>query len=442
MHSNSGLRTRRARLLTLPLVGLVVLLGAGSLGTAIAAPQAYYLTSTGVPISFLSETYPTATDLANFAPARDDEPGLLLHKSSNEHNETDPDKYQLWMTAPGGIVLDGPAEFTFWSAMKDFAPDKGGSVRLQLFDCDIFLADCRPITGKILSADPWSGGATDWVQHTISYNNLDYIIPESRSLAAKLVVRSSADDDMLFAYDTAAFPSSLTVTMGATAPPTTTSPPATTTTLPPTTTTTAPPTTTTFAPPTTTTFAPPATTTSLPPETTTTLPPVATTTTTVPEPIPATTTTLPEATTSTTTTTAVPATPTTIPNQPGQSVTTTTLLAADPAEPTTSADQQEDAALAALAAPDDTDPGGSRPGGAFSNALLDGLTLVVPPAVAAALLSPLVLLEALLAVFASTGKELLVPLATLTAGVIWVGGRRRRQEVLAPSDSGRAVRYE
>lgn len=88
-------------------------------------------------------------------------------------------------------------------------------------------------------------------------------------------------------------------------------------------------------------------------------------------------------------------------------------------------------ALAALPQPDDADRGDARPGQAFSNALIDGLTLVIPPGVATALLSPLLLLEALLATFAGTGRELLAPLIILVVGVAWIGGRHRRNSTPA-----------
>lgn len=455
MRTNLGLRTRRARSLTLPVLAVVMVLVVGSLGTALAAAQTFYLKSAGVPISFLSETYPTATTLANFDPGRDGEAGLLLQESSNENNETDPTKYQMWMTAPTGIHLNGPATLQFWSAMKDFDPAKKGAVKLQLLDCDVLLTDCQVITSRSLSMNPWSGGATGWVQRTITFNYVDHVVPDGRSFVVKLVVRSSSDDDMIFAYNTTAYPSQFSVVTGSpptTTTTTTTAPPSTTTTTTTTTTAAPPPTTTTLAttttttttappPTTTTTTTPPSviTTTSTPPTTTTTapgptIPPAtSTTTTTIPQAVGATTTTLPTATEVSTTTTTVAA----MTDPP----TTTTTPEANEVDPPEDEPQHEDVALAALPLPDDAERGGSRPGGAFSNALLDGLTLVVPPAVAAALLSPLVLIEAVLAVFASTGRELLVPLVVLVAWVAWAGGRRRRHVPAAATEPSGGARH-
>ena len=440
MTSNPGLRTRRGRLLKLPLTGLVMVLTMGWPGTASAASETLYLESTGVPVSFLSETYPTATTLPNFDPWRDVESGLLVKQSVGEYNETDPERYQIWMTAPDGLDLNGPASLQFWSAMKNFELDKKGAVMVQLLDCDVFLTDCRVITSSATSMDPWSGGSTDWVQREVSFDHVEHVIPEGRSLAVKLVVQPSSGDHMMFAYSTTAYPSSLSLTTGAAPPPPTTTttaapPPATTTT-----TTTPPPTTTTLPAATTTTTAPPTTptttttTTSTPPPTTSASP---STTTTIPLAILATTTTLPKDTDeppAPTTATAVPD-PTTPPD------TTTTLPPSDPAPPDDPPSEPDDVAGTALPTPDNADRGGSRPGGTFSNALLDGLTLVVPPAVAAALLSPLVLLEAILAVFVSTGRELVLPLVTLVGGVAWIGGRHRRPAPVTAADNRRGEHH-
>ena len=405
-------RTGRARLLTLPLLGVVMVLVAGSLGTALAASQTYYLQSTGTPISFLSATYPTASALDNFDPLRDSEPGLVLQISSQEHTETDPAKYQLWMMAPTGMELDGSASLQFWSAMKSFDPDKKGSVRAQLLDCDTILTDCVVITSAVTADHPWNKGSTDWEQHTVDFGEVRHTVEVGRSLAVKIVVRDLSHDDMWFAYNTTEYPSSLTLTDHA-PPPTTT----------------------------TTTTAPPATTTTTPPPTTTTITTQAPTTT-IPQVVAPTTTTLPSVTASSTTTTPPIAAPTTVPPTDSQSVTTTTLPDAEPPTPEASAPQHDDVALAALPDSGDADRGGSRAGGTFSTALLDGLTLVVPPAVASALLSPLVLLEALVSVFATTGRELLVPLAFLVAGVAWVGGRRRDEDAITTPAVSQGMRHD
>lgn len=444
MSKQSELRTRAARRWALPFAALALLAVPLSLGTALASTQTYYLKSTGVPISFLSEGHPTATELPNHDPARDSEPGLVLARSSDEHNETDPDKYQLWTTAATGPDLNGTVTFRFWSAMKDFDPAKKGAVRVQLLDCDLFLTNCTVLASNVRSSNPWSGGATDWVQHTVDFGEVEHDISFGRSLAVKIVVRQTSDDDMWFAYDTTSYPSHLAIES---APPVTTTT-TTTTTIPPTTTTTTttpPTTTTTTSPPTTTTTTttPPATTTTLPPTTTTTRPPTTTTTpptTTTTQPVfgTTTTTTLPPPTwppapsTTTTTTTSTPATATTTPATTTAAPTTSTTLptttSTPPVEPPgpDGDTETEDVALAAIPDAGDADRDGRRPGGALSSALIDGLALIVPPGVAAAILSPLLLLEALVATFAATGRELVIPLATLVIGVVWIGGRWRR----------------
>ena len=219
---NSATRTLRARLLTLPLLGVVMVLVAGSLGTALAASQTYYLRSTGTLIPFMSATCPTATSLDNFDPLRDSESGLVLQISSEEHTETNPEKYQLWVMAPTGIELDGPASFQFWSAMKSFDPDKKGSVRVQLLDCDAILTDCVVVASAVTADNPWSRGSDDWQQRTVEFSEVRHTVEVGRSLAVKIVVRDESHDDMWFAYDTTDYPSSLKLTSSAPPPTTTT----------------------------------------------------------------------------------------------------------------------------------------------------------------------------------------------------------------------------
>lgn len=77
----------------------------------------------------------------------------------------------------------------------------------------------------------------------------------------------------------------------------------------------------------------------------------------------------------------------------------------------------------------DDEKGGDHEG--FSNTLLDGLEVAIPPTVASSLLSPVLLLESILRAFLETGRGLLIPGLLLILGMLWTDRRRRRDSVLS-----------
>ncbi len=374
---------------------------------ALAESRTLYLDGDGVPKASLTAGGPGGS-LRNHDSGRNSDPGLTLKKGGSGAGESDATKYQMWVAAAGELNLDGPVTLTFWSAMKDFEDDKKGSVRAFLLDCNGAGNDCDTIDAANRTDNPWSP-SEDWTAKTISFGPVKYSLPAGRALAVKIIVRDNSNDDIWFAYDAAAYPSRLTFEVGTAAT-------TTTTTLAPTTTTT------TSTPPTTTT-----TTTTLPPTTTTTTSPPTTTTTTVPPTT--TTTTVPPTTTTTiapqTATTVTPTTTTTT-TQPTESdpddnvATATTQPPVDPEGPPT---PQFDAAMTAVS--DAVDP--SRDGGRTMSAeLFEGLDVVIPPLVVGALLSPLMLLEALVGAFVATGRDLILPALILLALALWMANDLRR----------------
>ena len=395
---SAGDRFRWLRLFLLALVqvSLFVL----PLATALAVSNTFYLKGDGVPTASVSLNSPTASTLPSHDPGRNDFPGLLLNVSDLGVKETDPTKYQLWVAPATGIDLDGPASLNFWSAIEDFRDNKKGVVEAYLLDCTPSGIGCNLIGSGSKTLDPWSSSGS-WVSRTISFGAVTYTVPVGRSLAVKVVVGKDSDREMWFAYDTAAYPSKLIVQLAT--PATTTTTTTTTTTVSPvtTTTTTVSPTTTT----TTTTVPPTTTTTTVPPTTTTTTVPPTTTTTTVP----------PTTTTLTTSTTTPGATTTTSPpvipeNSP------------QPDQPGDQSGGNDDVALAPL--PNAVDVETSAPSG-VSSRFIDGLELVIPPSVAIALVSPLLLLEAFVGAFADGGRALLLPGVLLLLGTAWVANESR-----------------
>ena len=102
----------------------------------------------------------------------------------------------------------------------------------------------------------------------------------------------------------------------------------------------------------------------------------------------------------------------------------------DPAPPTPPPPVQ-DPAMAAL--PTDDMPE-TESGGAMSSTLLEDLGVVIPPLAATALLSPLILLEALAGAFFATGRDLLLSGFLLLVVALWMANdlhRQRKPEVVS-----------
>ncbi|MGI8514883.1 MAG: hypothetical protein ACR2NT_07020 [Acidimicrobiia bacterium] len=270
--------------------------------------------------------------------------------------------------------------------MKDFETNKGGEVNAYLLDCSPSGDGCNLIAQGATSAAPWSPSG-DWVARTINFGSVAYAVPSDRALAVKVTVDDNSGDDLLFAYGTSAQPSALTLALGAN-----------TTTTEPTTTTTAAPITTT-----------PITTTAAP--ITTTTAPITTTTRRG-----ATTTTAGTATTSRAATTS-PTTATTRAVTTTSSSSTTTNVEAvafsggGPGATTTTAPSPG-------ASPGETSLESTS--GAFSMSLMESLELVVPPPVAAAILSPLLILEFLVLAIVGSFQAVTLPVLLLGLALPWI----------------------
>jgi hypothetical protein len=168
-----------------------------------------YLKGDGHPTASLGAEAPTGGTLPNFDPERDEFPGLLIERGG-DIDETDPTRYQMWLTAPVGHELDGVYGLLFWSAARDFGADRRGVVRAYLLDCESGGTDCTPIAEARSDVLDWSGGYETWTRYSLDFGRVTYSVPDHHSLAVKLVVDPDSEEDMWVAYDAAAFPSHLT----------------------------------------------------------------------------------------------------------------------------------------------------------------------------------------------------------------------------------------
>lgn len=150
----------------------------------------------------LDTTAPTASALYNYDTNRDSFAGLLIAKGGSGPSESDTTKHQAWRTQAltWSRTIDGTVDVYLSSGIKDFGQGKTGSVTIYLRDFD--GASYTEICNGVLTQAGWQGGSSTWVLKTFSFNCSSYTIPASHMLELKLIVNSSSEDDMWFAYDT------------------------------------------------------------------------------------------------------------------------------------------------------------------------------------------------------------------------------------------------
>ena len=154
---------------------------------------------TDLPLDLSS---PTATTLFNYDSDRDSAEGLFIGKGGAGPGETDSTKMQAWRSAAlaDDQCLVGTVAVTVWAAMKDYSQGKAGEVFVYLRDYN-GSTYTEISNGSAFNAD-WQGGNSTFVGATINIPGLNYTLPAGNMLEMKIIVGSSAGDDMWFSYDT------------------------------------------------------------------------------------------------------------------------------------------------------------------------------------------------------------------------------------------------
>ncbi len=161
----------------------------------------------------LQGSRPTLTTLHNYDTNRDASAGLLLARSTQGMNESDPTRIQAWQhTLTAATTLNGTATVRLWSAMKDFDAVKNGSVQVGLYDCNPPMNNCVQLGATtVTSSGGWSGGSSTWVAKDWNLGTVSRTVNAGRSLWIRVVVTAGSSDNMLFAYGTTDYPSTLTI---------------------------------------------------------------------------------------------------------------------------------------------------------------------------------------------------------------------------------------
>lgn len=179
------------------------------------ATQVLYLDSTlaGSNASQMATSAPTATGVVPDFDGSDADPGRLLNRTNAGINEADADQHHTWrygQSTANPAHLNGAATLKIWAASKDFKTNKRGGLQAWLIDEDTGGGQTTIATGQVQQA-AW---ASTFTEATISFGNLNYSVAAGHTLVVKLIAPNSiSNDDMWIAYDTAAQPSRLMLTI-------------------------------------------------------------------------------------------------------------------------------------------------------------------------------------------------------------------------------------
>lgn len=181
---------------------------------AAAAPIYYLKTNSSGPTDPtyslpLAVTAPTLTTLYDYDTTRggkgSNSPGLEIQKGLGL-DETNAANIQRWTTA-GPVTLGGNVRVTLWSAMKDFKAARG-SVIVGLYDCngDTGTSSCTLIKSQP-ATQPMAGGSGNFEAMQFDFGTISH---QATRLQLRIVLGSTAEGPMWFAYDTTSYPAKIT----------------------------------------------------------------------------------------------------------------------------------------------------------------------------------------------------------------------------------------
>ncbi|MDX1430905.1 MAG: cadherin-like domain-containing protein, partial [Gammaproteobacteria bacterium] len=150
--------------------------------------------------------------MQDYDPTRDldDAPGIVIERGGVDFGETDPDRFQLWLTVPGAMTIDGHVTFTVWSAMEDFDTNLGGSVEASLFYES--GASWVEISFDRVTRGDWDVDDTGgWIETTFDFGHVNLNLQNNRDFGVQIIVPNTSGGNMWFAYDTVDYPARIEV---------------------------------------------------------------------------------------------------------------------------------------------------------------------------------------------------------------------------------------
>jgi hypothetical protein len=153
----------------------------------------------------MDSTVPTTATLFNYDANRDAFPGIVVKKGGSGQGENNPERHQTWRLASRSspTTISGDVGIALWSGTKEFKQNKRGVVTIYLRD---FSGSSYTEIGSVtIDRADWQEGSATWVLNSVAIPVSTYVLPAGHSLELKVIVPSTSQEDMWFAYDTTAY---------------------------------------------------------------------------------------------------------------------------------------------------------------------------------------------------------------------------------------------
>jgi hypothetical protein len=160
--------------------------------------------TTSQPLTSCNSTPPLPGTLFNYDTEYDLGPGRHVLRNGSGPDEADGAKYQAWRSGPlaSSFTLSGNVRVELWAAMENFAVGTAGTARVYVRDIS---AGAPVVIAQGVTVV--SSSTPGWVYRSIAMNTAGYTLAAGHELEVKIIVLSSSNDDLIFAYDTAAYAS-------------------------------------------------------------------------------------------------------------------------------------------------------------------------------------------------------------------------------------------
>lgn len=190
-------------------------------GNTLTTPRTWYFlhnsptpptgNTTAVNNLTMTSTSSTQATLYNYDTAADSLPGRRLLKSGTGAGDTTLTHYVNWQTATlvSALTINGAVVVRIWSGITGFPLNQQGVLIAYLRDYNVATATYTEIANATLTDADWQQGSTTWVLSRITVNVTNYTVAIAHRLEVKLETIAAASANMVVAYDTTAYPSSI-----------------------------------------------------------------------------------------------------------------------------------------------------------------------------------------------------------------------------------------